>query len=101
MRIQFFCSFSVGMAPSLEKWLEHDSIAVLLSCIVGFGIAALFRPMCKGGDCVVLRGPPVNEMRDVVYQIGGKCHEFKPKAVACPTDPKVETVDTVSFVATQ
>lgn len=70
-----------------------------MSCIVGFGIAALFRPMCKGADCVVLRGPPVNQMRDAVYQIGGKCHEFKPKAVTCPTDPNVKTVETFSFAA--
>lgn len=85
---------------SVEKWLENDKIGVLLSCIIGFGLAALFRPMCKDGDCVVLRGPPVNQMRDAVYQIGGKCHEFTPKAVACPTDPNIKTVETLSFAAT-
>jgi len=91
------------MAPSmkLESWLANEKIGILLSCVIGFGIAALFRPMCKEGDCVVLRGPPVNEMRDVVYQIGGKCHEFKPKAVTCPTDPKEKTIETFSFVSNE
>ena len=90
------------MAPAikLETWLADEKIGILLSCIIGFGIAALFRPMCKEGDCVVLRGPPVNQMRDVVYQMGGKCHEFTPKAVACPTDPKIKTVETFSFAST-
>jgi hypothetical protein len=90
------------MAPAikLETWLANEKIGILISCIIGFGIAALFRPMCKEGDCVVLRGPPVNQMRDVVYQMGGKCHEFTPKAVACPTDPKIKTVETFSFAST-
>jgi hypothetical protein len=38
-------------------------------------------------------------MRDVVYQINGKCHEFIPKAVKCPTDPHEKTIETFSFVA--
>ena len=82
-----------------EKWVEHDSIVTLISCVVGFGLAALFRPICKGADCVILRGPPVNQMRDVVYQIGDKCHEFTSKAVACPTDPDIKTIETFSFAA--
>ena len=82
------------------SWLEHKNTATLLSCVIGFGLAALFRPMCRGPDCLVLRGPPLSEIRNAVFQIGSKCQEFSPKAVECPTDPNIKVVETFSFVAT-
>lgn len=83
-----------------SKWLQNQNVAFLVSCILGFGFAALLRPMCTGPDCVILRGPPVASVRGAVYQIGEKCHEFTPKAVECPTDPNTKTVETFSFAST-
>ena len=82
-----------------SKWIENENVVVLVSCVFGFGLAALFRPMCKGPDCVVLRGPPVSQIRGAVYQIGAKCHEFTPKATDCPTDGS-KVVETFSFAST-
>jgi len=82
------------------KWIADERVAILVSCVLGFGLAALIRPMCKGPDCVILRGPPVTQIRGSVYQIGEKCHQFEAKAVECPTDPETKTVDTLSFAAT-
>jgi hypothetical protein len=83
-----------------SKWIENGNVSVLVSCLIGFGIAALLRPMCKGPDCVILRVPPVTAIRGSVYQIGEKCHQFNPKAVECPTDPNEKTIETFSFAAT-
>jgi len=83
-----------------NTWLANKNVGVLISCVFGFGLAALFRPMCRGPDCVVLRGPPVSQIRDAIFQIGSKCHEFKTKAVECPTDPNQKVVETFSFADT-
>lgn len=77
--------------------MKIPGISTLLSIIIGFGIAALFRPICKGPDCVVLRGPPVQDIRNTVYQFGSKCVEFKANPMECPKDNTVPVVDTVSF----
>jgi hypothetical protein len=80
------------------NWLsimEVPGLATLVSLVLGFGLAAVFRPLCKGPDCVVLRGPPVNKIRGAVYQYGSKCVEFNAKPVECPKQGEV--VDTVSF----
>ena len=82
----------------LESWLKNKNVGIMISCVIGFGIAALLRPMCKGPDCVILRGPPVNKLRDAVYQFGEKCHEFKPKPVECPKDGQ-GVVETFEFAA--
>lgn len=75
--------------------MKIPGIPFLISIVLGFGIAALFRPVCKGPDCVVIRGPPVQEIRNAVYQFGDKCVEFRTKAISCPKEGEI--VDTVSF----
>jgi hypothetical protein len=77
--------------------MKIRGISTLISLVIGFGIAALFRPICKGPDCVVMRGPPVHEIRNTVYQFGSKCVEFKANPIECPKDKTVPVVDTVSF----
>ncbi len=80
-----------------SKIMASPGIATLVSFMLGVGIAAMFRPVCRGPECILLRGPPVQEIRDAVYQFGAKCVEFKPRAVECPKSGTVPIVDTVSF----
>lgn len=79
------------------KIMEVPGIATVISFMLGVGIASMMRPVCKGPECVVVRGPPVQDIRDAVYQFGSKCVEFQPKPVECPKDGTVGIVDTISF----
>ncbi len=80
--------------------MEEPWIAAVVSFLIGFGIAAMFRPMCRGSDCLVLHGPPVKDVVDKVYQMGERCVEFTTEVVQCPTENSgEEVVKTVQFVA--
>ena len=83
------------------RLMEAPGIATVISFVLGVGLAAMFRPICKGPECVVVRGPPVQDIRGSVYQFGTKCVEFKPRTVECPVATSGKTtvpiVDTVSF----
>ncbi len=80
--------------------METPWIAAVVSFLIGFGIAAMFRPMCRGSDCLVLHGPPVKDVVDKVYQMGERCVEFTTEVVDCPPkDSDEEVVKTVQFVA--
>ena len=63
----------------LMELMEHPRIAFILSCVIGFGLAAMMRPLCKGPDCIIIRGPDVVKFQNTVYQIGEGCYEFKVK----------------------
>jgi hypothetical protein len=79
-------------------YMENPWLAATLSFFIGFGIAAMFRPMCRGSDCIVLHGPPVRDVIDKVYQMGEKCVEFTTELTDCPKDGS-EIVKTVQVVA--
>jgi hypothetical protein len=76
--------------------MKIPGMPTIISALLGFGLAIMFRPMCKGPECVVVRGPPIRDIQNSVYQFGSKCVEFKTKAMECPKDGTVP-VDTVSF----
>ena len=82
----------------LSKLFKIPGMGALLSIILGFGIAAIFRPLCKGPECIIMRGPPVGDIKGAVYQFGSRCVEFDAKAIECPTKSKaVPIVDTITF----
>lgn len=81
----------------LEGVLKVPGLAALISLVVGFGLACMFRPLCKGPECVIVRGPPISDLRGSVYQFGSKCVEFTPKPMECPKSKAVTVVDTVTF----
>ena len=82
----------------LSSYLKVPGLAALISFVIGFGIAAIFRPMCKGPDCLILRGPPIDEIRNAVFMFGTKCVEFVGKPVECPRkEEKKEVVETLVF----
>jgi hypothetical protein len=78
--------------------MENPIIATVVSFLIGFGIAAMFRPACRGPECIVIHGPPVKDVIDKVYQMGEKCVEFTTELVDCPKDA-ADVVKTVQRVA--
>ncbi len=83
---------------NLAVLMENNWVAIFISFMIGFGLAAMFRPMCSGAECIVLHGPPVKDVVDKVYQMGAKCVEFTTEVMDCPAD-KTDVVKTVQFIA--
>jgi hypothetical protein len=93
-----FISNSIVRMFDWLKLMEIKGFSTLLSIVLGFGIAAMFRPLCKGSECVILRGPPVGDIRGSVYQYGKKCVEFDAKPVPCPSGKStIPVVETMTF----
>lgn len=79
--------------------MEDPWFAAIVSFLIGFGIAAMFRPLCNGAECIVVNGPPVKEVINKVYQMGEKCVEFTTEVVDCPAAGEGEVVKTVQRIA--
>jgi hypothetical protein len=65
-----------------------------MSIILGFGLATLFRTVCKGKNCVILQAPPMDEIKDKIFKHNNKCYKFIPVTTKCNANMKiVETVE--------
>jgi hypothetical protein len=81
----------------LSSLLKIPGMGTLISILLGFGLAAMFRPLCKGPDCLIMRGPPVQDVRNSVYQFGARCVEFDAKPIECKSAGNIPLVDTMTF----
>ena len=67
----------------LMKMMENESMVIIVSIILGLGLASLFRQACKGNSCIIAKGPNVKEISKKVYKIDEKCYKYTPYATKC------------------
>lgn len=74
------------------KFLHTKSGKIIMSILMGFGLATLFRTVCKDKNCIVFSAPPLDEIKDKIYKTKNKCVKYVPVATKCSLNAK-----TVSF----
>lgn len=70
-------------------FLKSKNFNLIFSVLLGLGLAAILRPVCKGDQCLVMKAPPVHEVETTTYQLGSKCFQFKVENRDCPSKGKV------------
>lgn len=71
--------------------VNTDIGKIIVSIILGVGLASIFRKVCNSRDCLVFHGPPIDEVVSTTYKHGGKCYQFKESSAPC--DSRKKTVD--------
>ena len=72
-----------GMTSKITDFMKSDIGAVIISIILGLGLAALFRKSCNDNNCIVVKGPPQSEIEGKVFEFDDKCYTYKSKATSC------------------
>ena len=67
----------------LTEIVDTEVGSILISVIIGVGIASFFRRVCKDGRCVVIKGPDVKTIADNVYKLDNECYKYTPKMTKC------------------
>lgn len=76
--------------------LKSKQFNFVFSVLLGLGLAAILRPVCKGDQCLVLKAPPVHEVESTTYQLGSRCFQFKVDNRECPKQGKIVEAFTLS-----
>jgi hypothetical protein len=80
------------------KFFETPQFHFFFSFMVGLGIMSLFRPVCKGTDCQLIKAPPPNEVQKTTYKIGSKCYQFKTQTTECTPEGVIEPFEVRSLI---
>jgi hypothetical protein len=67
----------------LERFVHSKAGKVLMSIILGLGLATIFRQACKGKRCRINLSPPIDELDENTYKINNKCYVFEKNSVSC------------------
>ena len=73
----------------LGRFVHTETGKVIMSILLGFGLASLFRTVCKEKDCLIFHAPPLDDFKDKIYKHGDKCFKYNPVATKCLTNSKI------------
>ena len=81
------------MGLNLGKFVHTERGRILMSLLLGFGLASLFRAVCKDKMCLAFHAPPLEETKDKIYKFGDKCYKYNPVATKCASNKKTVSFD--------
>ena len=77
--------FLLGILYKMFKnFLQNERSMIIISIILGLGLAAIFREGCNGRECVVYKAPPPKEIHGHVFKHDKKCYKFSSHSMSCP-----------------
>ena len=79
------------MGIHFGKFLHTQTGKIVMSILLGFGLASLFRTVCKNNNCLTFHAPPLDQFKDKIYKSNGKCVKYNPVATKCSAN--VKTLD--------
>ena len=72
----------------LKKLLYSKTGNIIVSIILGFGLASIFRFSCKNNNCIIFKAPSIKNIRGKVFKFNNKCYKFNENAEKCNNDKK-------------
>ena len=75
----------------LEHVLTSRTGQIIISVILGMGLAIMFSGACAGRNCVVVRGPNPTQIEGKIYNYNNECYNFKPYMSACSIKKPIKT----------
>lgn len=73
----------------LSKFVHSSTGKIIMSILLGFGLATFFREVCKGKECLDFYAPSLDQIKDKIYKIDNKCFNYHPRATKCDASKKI------------
>jgi hypothetical protein len=74
----------------LKKIMNSSQGKIIISIILGLGLATMFKRVCKGRKCIVFEKASDEEIDNKIFKYDEKCYKFKLENTLC--DKKKKTV---------
>ena len=75
----------------LSKVFKTETGRIIMSVLLGLGLATLFRKSCQGKNCIIFKPPSLEDIKKKKYKYGDKCFNYEIDTVVC--DNKKKYVD--------
>jgi hypothetical protein len=77
------------MAINLGKFVHTETGKIIMSILLGFGLASLFRTVCKNNNCLRFYAPPLEQIKDKIYKNKDKCVKYNPIQTKCSDKTRI------------
>ncbi len=77
------------MIQNIIKSMHTEFGKVVISIILGIGLASIFRRTCHAKECYNFQSPKTSEIEATTYLHGGSCYKFKAHTQNCAESKRV------------
>lgn len=67
----------------LDNILKSEQGKIIISCILGLGLASLFKKVCVDDNCLIIKSPPKKTIDGHIFGDGEKCYQYNPETTQC------------------
>jgi hypothetical protein len=71
------------MFKNFQKLMYTQLGKYVISIILGFGFASLFRSVCKDRQCLDFKAPTLEKIQKYTYRFNESCYNFNEEAIRC------------------
>lgn len=72
----------------LDKFVHSYTGKIVMSMLLGIGLATFFRAVCKGKRCRIMSAPPIQEIDGQTYSFDDKCYKMEKNAINCDSNKR-------------
>jgi hypothetical protein len=73
---------------NLKRLFNTETGKLIISIILGLGLATLFRKTCGEKGCLTFRGPDLEDIKTKIYKYGNKCFNYTVQSIKCNYNKK-------------
>jgi hypothetical protein len=77
---------------NLKRLITSPFGKIILSILLGLGLASLFRKVCNDKNCIVFNGPIISDIDSKIYKHGDKCYKYTTSPDKCDTTKKIVNI---------
>jgi len=71
------------MIKKILKTINTSTGKIVISIILGVGLASIFRKTCKKDQCISFKAPTKDSIINNTYFHDSKCYSFQEKSISC------------------
>ena len=71
------------MIKKILKTINTSTGKIVISIILGVGLASIFRKTCKNDQCISFKAPAKDSITNNTYFHDSKCYNFQEKSISC------------------
>lgn len=74
---------------NIKRLLYSNSGRILISILLGVGLASLFQKVCKDKDCLIFTGPVISDVDGKIFKHGDNCYKYDIMTTSCDSSKKI------------
>ena len=74
---------------NFQRLLNTPTGQMLISILLGLGLATLFKKTCADDKCLVFNGPVIEDIEDKTFKHSDKCYKYKSEPGKCDSTKRI------------